>query len=80
MWCEHDAPEDCEDGAPWARYVLVPDGYALMPVEPTNQMYRADVNADINHLKEHGVGFNLRFKRFSERYKAVLAAAQDESQ
>jgi hypothetical protein len=58
----------------------VPEGYALVPVEPTNQMYRADVNADINHLKEHGVGFNLRFKRFSERYKAVLAAAQDESQ
>ena len=21
LWCEHDAPEDCEDGKPWIRYV-----------------------------------------------------------
>jgi len=21
LWCEHDAPEDCEDGVPWTRYV-----------------------------------------------------------
>jgi len=22
MWCEDDAPIDCEDGNPWTRYVL----------------------------------------------------------
>lgn len=22
VWCEHDSPEDCEDGKPWAHYVI----------------------------------------------------------
>jgi hypothetical protein len=21
LWCEHDAPENCEDGTPWTKYV-----------------------------------------------------------
>ena len=21
VWCDHDAPVDCEDGVPWTRYV-----------------------------------------------------------
>ena len=21
LWCEHDAPVDCEDGVPWTKYV-----------------------------------------------------------
>lgn len=21
LWCEHDAPIDCEDGKPWVRYI-----------------------------------------------------------
>ena len=21
LWCDHDAPEDCEDGAQWTEYV-----------------------------------------------------------
>lgn len=21
LWCDHDAPEDCEDGAQWIEYV-----------------------------------------------------------
>jgi hypothetical protein len=30
MWCDHDAPEDCDDGKPWARYVLA-DQARLVP-------------------------------------------------
>jgi hypothetical protein len=22
LWCEHDAPVDCEDGKPWTKYIL----------------------------------------------------------
>jgi hypothetical protein len=66
MWCEHDAPVDCEDGAPWARYVLVPDGYALVPIEPTDGMTF--------------IGQSMRYESLNSIgaiYKAMIAAAQE---
>jgi len=29
LWCEHDSPEDCEDGEPWTEYVRA-DLYAAL--------------------------------------------------
>jgi hypothetical protein len=34
LWCEDDAPEDCEDGKPWTKYVLAA---RAAPVQPRRQ-------------------------------------------
>lgn len=45
LWCEHDAPEECDEGARWTRYVRadthpapakVPDGSELVHIGYTN--------------------------------------------
>ena len=30
LWCEDDAPVDCEEGAPWTKYVLAADAEAAI--------------------------------------------------
>jgi hypothetical protein len=30
LWCEDDAPVDCEEGAPWTKYVLAADAQAAV--------------------------------------------------
>jgi hypothetical protein len=34
LWCEHDAPVDCDDGIPWTRYVLADQPDELPPLPP----------------------------------------------
>ncbi len=39
VWCEHDSPEPCQDGNHWTKYVIVPEGMALVKlVERGDQM------------------------------------------
>ena len=54
VWCEHDAPEPCDDDVPWTEYVradLIPLEKAMNPlvlvtlVDCNNRMRRAIVNA-----------------------------------
>ena len=53
------------NGNPW-QPVTVPDGYALVPVEPTQEMVWAAKN-----VLKHTVGWDS----FVELYKAILSAA-----
>jgi hypothetical protein len=60
---------DGADGKPWARYVLVPDGYALVPIEPTDGMTF--------------IGQSMRYESLNSIgaiYKAMIAAAQEDTQ
>ncbi len=40
VWCEHDSPELCPDGKNWTKYAIIPEGFALVPIEPTKEMCR----------------------------------------
>ncbi len=41
VWCEHDSPEPCPDGKSWTKYAIIPEGFALVPIEPTAGMVLA---------------------------------------
>ncbi len=40
VWCEHDSPEPCPDGKNWTKYTIIPEGFALVPIEPTGAMLK----------------------------------------
>ncbi len=67
VWCEHDSPEPCPDGNRWTRYVIVPEGMALVPVEPTEAMLDAWFDADREASSP----------LFHNAYKAMITAYQE---
>ena len=53
----------------------VPEGYVLVPVEPTEEMKSAFDAAELRELLRHGVDFSRLNTRFVANYKAMLAVA-----
>lgn len=58
IWCEHDAPFDCEDGGKWTKYVLATE--LTDPTDTTSKAYQfqelmAMMHGDGGHyLQRHG--------------------------
>ena len=53
----------------------VPEGWKLVPVEPTEEMVNAFKSADLTELRRYGVTISRLLVRFTQNYRAMLAAA-----
>ena len=52
-----------------------PEGWKLVPVEPTEEMVNAFKSADLTELRRYGVTISRLLVRFTQNYRALLAAA-----
>lgn len=66
---------------PYGKHLLyihpsasVPDGWKLVPLNPTHEMYVAFKGSDSEELRQYGVDFSRLVKRFGRNYKAMLDA------
>ena len=51
------------------------EGWKLVPVEPTEEMVNAFKSADLTELRRYGVTISRLLVRFTQNYRAMLAAA-----
>ncbi len=66
VWCEHDSPEPCPDGKNWTKYAIIPEGFALVPIEPDYAMQEAGV-----------AQYNDEVCGVSDIYRAMITAYQE---
>jgi hypothetical protein len=64
IWCEDDAPVDCEDGVPWTKYVIVEEYDRLRELLREAQPY---VEQDDNG--------NIRKERIGKVLNGKISAA-----
>ena len=78
--CRTHTMEDCHPllAEQWNRRASpasAPAGWKLVPVEPTEEMVNAFKSADLTELRRYGVTISRLLVRFTQNYRAMLAAA-----
>ena len=68
LWCEDDAPADCEDGKPWTKYVLAARAAPAQPLDP-------EVGSDCN-VCGRGVRYGERHSKCGEAVMALEAEVE----
>ncbi len=54
VWCEHDSPEPCPDGKNWTKYAIIPEGFALVPIDKLKVLNQYTTEK-VNKLKADAV-------------------------